>query len=80
MLTREAAEAHIAAKAYGELLQHDQLHAEMAAGRVFSGFSEGGPVTHPPTFKYEHGTLDTLDASKKQRVPSFTDRVLFRGG
>ena len=42
------------------------------------GFQEG-VIAHPPTFKYDAGTVDTFDTSKKQRVPSYTDRILWRG-
>ena len=34
---------------------HDELTAEMAAGRVFPGFREE-PITFPPTFKFKKGT------------------------
>lgn len=35
------------------------------------------PITFPPTYKYNQGT-QTFDSSKKQRVPSYTDRILFQ--
>lgn len=42
------------------------------------GFREGA-ITHPPTFKFDIGTVDTYDTSKKQCVPSYADRILWRG-
>lgn len=34
------------------------------------------PITFPPTYKYNQGT-QTFDSSWKQRIPSYTDRILF---
>lgn len=48
----------------------------MQEGRAFMGFEEGSP-TFPPTFKYDKGA-DSYDTSAKQRVPAWTDRVLWR--
>ncbi|XP_064093039.1 inositol polyphosphate 5-phosphatase E-like isoform X4 [Macrobrachium nipponense] len=45
-------------------------------GEAFSEFEEG-PITFAPTFKYDPGT-DHYDTSSKQRVPSYTDRILFK--
>eukprot|EP00048_Salpingoeca_helianthica_P015319 m.226130 g.226130 ORF g.226130 m.226130 type:complete len:600 (+) comp16882_c0_seq1:14035-15834(+) len=59
------------------LRTNDQLFKEQTAGRVFAGFTEG-PIEFPPTFKYDLGT-DDFDTSAKQRVPSWTDRILVRG-
>jgi hypothetical protein len=42
--------AAISAKQYKQLLQLDQLKLEQAAGRVFTGFSEG-EIDFAPTFK-----------------------------
>jgi len=59
------------------MLANDQLAIEKAAGRVFSGWSEAD-LKFPPTYKLNRGTADVYDTSAKQRVPSWTDRVLWR--
>lgn len=58
------------------LVQFDELQKQMALEYAFEGYVEA-PVRFPPTYKYDKGTLNTFDTSKKQRVPSWTDRVLF---
>lgn len=59
-----------------ELLQYDQLRASMALKRSFPDFSEGR-ITFQPTFKFDKGT-DDYDTSGKQRIPAWTDRILFK--
>ncbi|GAX15477.1 inositol polyphosphate 5-phosphatase INPP5B/F [Fistulifera solaris] len=59
-----------------KLLRHDQLKAVMAEGLAFPGFAEG-KISFEPTFKYDKGTQD-FDTSPKQRIPAWTDRVLFK--
>lgn len=44
---------------------------------LFSGYSEG-PLNFRPTYKFDTGT-DTYDTSSKQRVPAWTDRILYSG-
>ena len=61
-----------------ELLRYDQLRESIALERAFPGFSEG-KITFPPTFKYDKQTGD-YDTSHKQRIPAWTDRVLFKPG
>ena len=56
---------------------NDQLAIERSAGRAFAGWSEG-ELTFPPTYKLDRGSTDTYDTSAKQRVPSWTDRVMWR--
>jgi hypothetical protein len=58
-----------------DLIRHDQLIHSMAEGRAFPGFAEG-KIAFMPTFKFdkESGSYDT---SHKQRIPAWTDRILF---
>ncbi|XP_005088851.1 phosphatidylinositol polyphosphate 5-phosphatase type IV [Aplysia californica] len=58
------------------LLGGDQLHKYMTEGKIFAGFQEGRINFHP-TFKFDVNH-DTYDSSSKNRVPSYTDRVMFR--
>ncbi|CAH8606416.1 unnamed protein product [Dicrocoelium dendriticum] len=60
---------------YDNLLCSDELHLSRSAGRVFQGFDEG-KIKFPPTFKLDPNS-DAYDTSDKQRVPSYTDRILF---
>lgn len=62
---------------YVTLMEQDQLIQSMQAGRAFTGYTEG-PLLFRPTYKYDNGT-DVYDSSEKQRVPAWTDRILFRG-
>eukprot|EP00127_Corallochytrium_limacisporum_P006459 Clim_evm2s228 gene=Clim_evmTU2s228 len=55
---------------------NDQLRKEMRRGRVLQGFQEG-ELLFAPTYKFDNGT-DIYDTSKKCRIPSYTDRILFR--
>ena len=66
----------LANKLRKELLRHDQLRSSMAAGRAFVKLAEG-EITFPPTFKYDKNSED-FDTSHKQRIPAWTDRVLFK--
>ena len=59
-----------------ELMRHDQLHHAISENAVFPGFSEG-KISFAPTFKFDKGTND-YDTSHKQRIPAWTDRVLFK--
>jgi phosphatidylinositol-bisphosphatase len=64
-------------KDYRTLMEYDQLTVEKFAGRVFWGFKEG-QIHFAPTYKYDPGTL-TFDTSEKERTPSYTDRILYKG-
>lgn len=57
----------------GTLYEHDQLRR--SRGIVFTGFEEGA-IRFLPTYKYDVGT-ENYDSSEKQRVPAWTDRVLY---
>lgn len=54
--------------------QLDQLALEQNAGRTFAGFREH-PIAFPPSYKYEVGT----NAISPTRVPSWCDRILWKG-
>lgn len=54
---------------------NDQLQIEMAKGNVFSHFQEG-PLHFRPTYKFDKHS-NVYDSSSKQRIPSWTDRILF---
>ena len=60
------------------LLSLDQLNLERAKGTVFQGFVEG-PITFPPTYKFQQGTdIYERRKEKKLRAPAWCDRVLWR--
>ncbi|CAM6013911.1 unnamed protein product [Sphagnum balticum] len=59
-----------------ELWSNDQLSRAVQSGQVFRDFEEG-PLMFPPTYKYDVGT-DNYDTSSKERVPSWTDRILYK--
>ena len=59
-----------------KLLLHDQLLQTISDGRSFPGFAEG-KISFPPTFKFDKTTKE-YDTSHKQRIPAWTDRVLFK--
>jgi synaptojanin len=59
------------------LYENDQLNLGMLAGQTFRFFNEG-QIHFPPTYKFDNGT-DQYDTSEKQRIPAWTDRILYRG-
>lgn len=61
--------------AWDELIREDQLCREMAHKGAFYGFLEG-QIKFFPTYKFDKGTSN-YDTLEKQRVPSWTDRVLW---
>ncbi|EKG01936.1 inositol phosphatidylinositol phosphatase, putative [Trypanosoma cruzi] len=57
------------------LLKHDELVSELANSHSpWWGFVDLTP-TFPPTYRYDIGT-NIYDTSEKQRVPSYTDRIV----
>ncbi|XP_077538428.1 inositol-3-phosphate synthase isoform X3 [Haemaphysalis longicornis] len=60
---------------YDKLLKSDQLRSAMTNGQAFFGFQEG-KISFGPTYKFEVGTSN-FDGVKL-RVPSYTDRILYR--
>merc|ERR1711976_738329 len=55
---------------------HDELFRVRNEGLAFQEFQEGR-IKFKPTYKYDKGTSD-FDSSKRMRIPSYTDRVLFK--
>ncbi|GLU04383.1 hypothetical protein SLE2022_215330 [Rubroshorea leprosula] len=58
------------------LTRKDQLLQEAERGQIFNGYCEG-TLTFKPTYKYNVGSSN-YDTSYKVRVPSWTDRILFK--
>jgi phosphatidylinositol-bisphosphatase len=79
-LPREITEYIILSKdqktGWPELLKHEQLFRSMSEGKSFPGFAEG-KISFAPTFKFDKETGD-YDTSHKQRIPAWTDRILFK--
>lgn len=75
-LSREEVDDKLEMGNYLTMLQFDQLSLEREQMRTFMGFSEQA-ITFKPTYKFDRGT-DTYDTSEKRRIPSWTDRILFR--
>ena len=74
-LPRAEAERGALSGDYAALLDYDQLLRRKAQGSAFADFCEG-PINFAPTFKFDQRSA-TYDSSKKMRVPSWTDRVLY---
>ena len=74
-LPRAEAERGAIAGEYDTLLDYDQLLRRKARGSAFADFFEGA-ISFAPTFKFDQRSA-TYDSSKKMRVPSWTDRVLY---
>ena len=71
---KAAVEEAIAQAKFEHLLESDQLTQERRSGRIFQGWHES-TISFAPTYKFDAGT-DAYDTSEKQRVPSWTDRIL----
>ena len=74
--TRKMADHVLKNELFEVMLANDQLGQELKAGRVFAGFAEQ-LIAFPPTYKYDPHS-DKYDSSAKARVPSWTDRILYR--
>ncbi|XP_039269393.2 phosphatidylinositol polyphosphate 5-phosphatase type IV-like isoform X1 [Styela clava] len=61
---------------FKEVLKGDQLIATKKRGKIFHEFTEA-KIRFLPTYKFNPGT-DKYDTSPKLRVPSYTDRILFK--
>ncbi|CAK9295175.1 unnamed protein product [Gordionus sp. m RMFG-2023] len=73
---QENAKLHLTNNKLHDLMKFDQLTKQKNSGKIFPGFQEG-PITFPPTYKYDPGT-DNFDSSEKARVPSWCDRILWK--
>lgn len=76
-LSNEEVRKLIAEERWERLYENDQLNLAMLAGQTFRYYNEG-QIHFPPTYKFDNGT-DQYDSSDKQRIPAWTDRILFRG-
>ena len=75
-LSYEIARKHANAGNLEELQKHDQFLKNKASRTLTKKFTEG-MLNFKPTFKYNPNS-DVYDTSKKMRVPSWTDRILFK--
>lgn len=66
----------VAERDFALLRRADQLAQQMRDRGAFAGFQEQ-ELNFTPTYKFDKGT-STYDSLEKQRVPSWTDRVLYR--
>ena len=76
-LSNEEVRTLISEEKWGKLYENDQLNLGMIAGETFQHYNEG-TINFPPTYKFDNGT-DRYDTSEKQRIPAWTDRILYRG-
>lgn len=76
-MANEDARALAMERDFQDLWVNDQLRVAMMQGDAFQDYHEG-PILFQPTYKYDIGT-DRYDTSEKQRIPAWTDRVLFKG-
>lgn len=63
-------------EALGKLYENDQLNIQMVVGNCFNYYREGR-VKFLPTYKYDIGK-DDFDSSDKQRIPAWTDRIVWK--
>ncbi|GIY38364.1 synaptojanin-1 [Caerostris extrusa] len=66
----------VKAENWSTLLAADQLLNSQQNNQAFKDFIEA-QINFPPTYKYDIFS-DDYDTSEKNRIPSWTDRVLFR--
>ncbi|KAL4891371.1 SacI homology domain-containing protein [Aspergillus ambiguus] len=67
----------VAQKNFQRLYDNDQLNLGMLKGWTFKFYTEG-PITFPPTYKYDVDS-DDYDTSEKARIPAWCDRILWKG-
>ena len=76
--TRRIIDRMLQGNKHQALRNSDQLNMLMQFDDDFLGFSEG-PLNFRPTYKFDK-LSDVYDTSKKRRIPSWTDRILFKKG
>jgi len=54
----------------------EEVKEALSQDLLISSFKEG-EIKFPPTYKFDVGT-HTYDTSRKQRIPSWTDRILYK--
>jgi hypothetical protein len=59
-----------------KLLKQDQLRWSQDRGLSFQALQEP-PLRFKPTYKFDKGS-DEYDSGPKQRIPAWTDRILYR--
>ncbi len=74
--TRAVVDVLLEKEMHEVLLNNDQLNLAMKTNSAFDGFAEG-PLNFKPTYKFDKNS-DIYDTSKKMRIPSWTDRILFK--
>ncbi|KAF8790383.1 synaptojanin-1-like [Argiope bruennichi] len=75
-LTNDEVKKLVKAENWAALLAADQLLNSQQSGQAFKDFIEA-PINFAPTYKYDIFS-DDYDTSEKNRIPSWTDRVLFK--
>lgn len=73
--SRDIVEALLQHNRYSALKDNDQLSLLLQFEKAFAGFEEG-PLTFYPSYKFDKHS-DMYDTSSKQRVPAWTDRILY---
>lgn len=74
--TREVVDGMLENHMHDALLCNDELTMLLRFNRIFAGFAEG-PLNFFPTYKFDYMS-DHYDSSHKRRVPSWTDRIIFK--
>jgi hypothetical protein len=72
---REVVDNLLAMNMHEVMLHNDQLQWSMSQGHISGEYTEA-PLAFRPTYKFDFGT-DSYDTGKSQRIPSWTDRILF---
>ncbi|OLY85699.1 Inositol-1,4,5-trisphosphate 5-phosphatase 1 [Smittium mucronatum] len=67
-------------KNYESLALFDQLSYQMNSGAIFQGGYSEMQIDFRPTYKFLKGTSDYDTRADVPRVPSYTDRILYRLG